>query len=108
MFSPADIDGKSLALHRLVVQKIRHDPELFNLVQQTLNRQYEKVNLSSLPYVVAWQKLVDLGMEAALAAAVEETERGQALRQTSPFSGILSEQERQDFFKSWSRSDEPA
>lgn len=101
MFSPAELDGKSLALHRLVVQKIRRDPVLFDRVQQTLTRRYEKLDPSSLPYVIAWQKLVDLGMEAALAAAIDETERGQVLRQNSPFAGILSEQERLDFLRSW-------
>lgn len=104
MFSLAELDGKSLALHRLVVQKIRVDPALFDGVQQTLNRRYEQCDPSSLPYVVAWQKLVDLGMEAALAAVVDETERGQVLRRSSPFCGILSEPERLDFLRSWSRA----
>lgn len=107
MFNPAELDRKSLALHRLVVQKITRNPALFDGVQQTLNRRYEQWDLSSLPHVVAWQKLVDLGMEAALAAAIDETERGQVLRQSSPFCGILTEPERLDFLRSWSRAEGP-
>lgn len=107
MFSPAELDGKGLALHRLVVQKIRRDPALFDRVQQTLNRRYEQWDLSSLPYLVAWQKLVDLGMDTALAAAIDQAERGQVLRKNSPFAGIFSEQERLDFLRSWPRGEGP-
>ena len=96
-----------MALHRLVARQVRRDPALFDGVQQTLNRQYEQWDPSSLPYVVAWQKLVDLGMEAALAAAIDETERGQVLRRSAPFCGIFSEPERLNFLRSRSRAKGP-
>lgn len=108
MFSPAELDRKSLALHQLVVEKIELDPKLFQRVQQTLQLWRSKENWATRPYLAQWQAVVDDGMQAALARATEETERGQAMRQASPFAGILTEAERLEFLKSWSRRYEPA
>jgi hypothetical protein len=41
------------------------------------------------------------GPEQLLAAAVEDSERAAALRQCSPFAGILSPAERFAFLKDW-------
>ncbi|MFA7239213.1 MAG: hypothetical protein WC091_03810 [Sulfuricellaceae bacterium] len=41
------------------------------------------------------------GIDASLAIAVEDSQRATALRQSSPFSGILTNQERFAFLKAW-------
>jgi hypothetical protein len=104
MFSPSELDRKSLALHQLVAQKIERDPRLFGHVQKTLEFRRSQADWANQPYLARWQALVDDGMQAALSVAVEESERGQAMRQASPFAGILSNSERRSFLKSWSRN----
>lgn len=99
------LDQRSLALHRLIVEKIRRDPDLFENVKITLTRWSKIVCANSQPYVKEWQRLVDLGMEACLAAAVEESEHADAMRQASPFCGILSNEERWEFFLDWAGAD---
>jgi hypothetical protein len=47
------------------------------------------------------------GVEACLSLAVEDSQRAAALRQSSPFSGVLSNRERFAFLKQW-RSDHEA
>lgn len=108
MFSPREIDRKSLALHQLVVEKIERDPRLFELVQITLDGWRSRPDWSRRPYLAKWQNLVDQGMDVALKVAVEESDRGQVLRQASPFAGILTESERQAFLHTWSHQHEPA
>jgi len=95
------LDQRSLALHQLIAEKIRKDPALFENVKRTLARWRTIVCANSQPYVKKWQRLVDLGMEACLAAAVEESEHAAAMRQASPFCGILSNEERWEFFLDW-------
>jgi hypothetical protein len=102
MFSPRSVDAKSLALRKLMVEKIRREPALFDCVQLTLDRWHHETLMGKRPYFVAWQALVYKGMEATLALAVEVSERGQSMRQASPFAGILTEGERQDFLAAWS------
>jgi len=55
----------------------------------------------SLPYLDAWQELIDAGMERCLEFALEESEKGDAMRQSSPFVGILTEDERLGFLREW-------
>lgn len=102
MFSPRNIDLKSLALHRLVVEKIKREPMLFEQVQLTLDRWQHETRTGKRPYFARWQLLVDESQEAALAMAVEDSEVGQVMRQASPFAGVLTEVERSAFLASWS------
>jgi hypothetical protein len=106
MRSPAEIDAKSLALHHLVVQKILADRSLFEKVQENLDRYQAKADGSVRVYLTEWQSIVDLGIDAALAVALEQTERGQVLRSTSPFSGILTELERMSFLSTWTANNQ--
>lgn len=97
------LDQRSLALHRLIAEKIRSDPRLFENVEQTLAHWRKIVCTNSQPYVLEWSRLAAQGMEACLAVAVEESERANALRQSSPFCGILTHKERFAFFREWAQ-----
>lgn len=105
MRSHQEIDARSLALHRLIAAKVRREPALLDRVRLTLARWRDPGNPSrSEPYLAEWDRLVAQGLEQVLAAAVEESERAAALRQCSPFAGILSPAERFAFLKAWTAS----
>lgn len=97
-----ELDARSLAMHRLIAAKIRQDPALFDRARATLARWRIIVCVNSQPYLAELERLFEQGIEAALAVATEDTERATALRQSSPFCGILTEDERLGFLKSWS------
>lgn len=99
-YSSRDVDLRSLALHRLVVQKIQADPQLFAKAQAMLERMEAEASMATLPYVLEWRRCFDEGIAEALAIAVEDSERGQTLRSTSPFPGILDDRERIEVLKS--------
>lgn len=99
------LDQRSLALHRLIAEKIRNDTDLFENVKRTLARWHEIVCANSQPYLEEWQRLVDLGIEECLAVATEDSEHANAMRQASPFSGILTNEERWEFFLDWAGAD---
>lgn len=90
-------------MHRLIADKIRQDPALFEKVKDTLARWRLTVCANSQPYLVEWERLVGEGIEACLAVAVEDSERATALRQSAPFCGVLSEAERINFLSAWAR-----
>jgi hypothetical protein len=96
-----ELDQRSLALHRLVADKIRRDPALLDQARRTLSRWRETVCERSQPYLYQWEQVLNTGLEASLALAVEDSERATALRQSSPFSGLLTNQERFAFLKAW-------
>ena len=95
------IDDRSLAMHQLVVEKIKANPALFDVVRDTLNRWSSIVCVRSQPYVKEWSALASLGEDVCLQMAVEDSEHARALRQASPFTGILSNQERFAFLNQW-------
>ena len=95
------IDTRSRAMHALVAAKIRANPALFDHVKVTLARWRTIVSASSQPYLIEWESLVNEGLEPCLAIAVQNSQRADALRQSSPFTGILTNAERFAFLKSW-------
>lgn len=101
MFSPRDLDLKSLALHKLVAQKMRSDPSLFLKARNNLERLADRHGDSPDLYATAWLAVFDQGLDEALAVATSDTERGQSMRSSSPFASILSESERLGFLKAW-------
>lgn len=101
-----EIDERSLALHRLIAEKIRRDPILFERVRTTLARWRRIVCPSAQTYLVEWERLANQGVDACIAVATEDSERAAALRQSSPFAGVLTNQERFAFLKEWKRNHE--
>ena len=106
MTTHAQIDERSLAMHRLVADKIRAEPALFERAKQTLARWRVTVCSASQPYLMEWERLMAQGMESCLAVATENSQRAAALRQSSPFAGILTNQERFAFLKKWKHDHE--
>lgn len=98
------LDRRSRALHQLIAEKIRKDPALFENMRSTLDRWRKTVCANSQPYLEEWQRLVDLGIEECLAVATEDSEQANAMRQASPFCGILSNEERWEFLLEWDKN----
>jgi len=96
-----EVDARSLALHRLVAEKIRHNPDLLQHVKKTLTRWQSQVDGASQPYLVQWEALLNQGTDVCLKACVENTQTATALRQSSPFCGVLTAKERFQFLKTW-------
>lgn len=97
----SEIDRRSLALHRRVAEKIRHDPELLNRARDTLARWRHTVAPATQPYLLQWQQVLDAGPEACIAMLEDESEQANLLRQSSPFTGVLTHAERFALLKSW-------
>ena len=105
MNSHQQLDQRSLALHRAVVDKIRHDPTLLVRARGTLLRWRQKnVGGRTQPYLDEWQQVLDADLESCLALAVEESEHAEALRQSSPLSCLLTPKERFAFLKEWQQA----
>jgi hypothetical protein len=94
------IDQRSLALHRAIAEKLRADPGLLQVARDNLER-WSFRNSRPQPYWDAWRELLDRPLEAVLALLVEDSERMTALRQASPFAGVLSPAERWAIYASF-------
>lgn len=99
-----NLDRRSLALHRVIAEKIRQDPSLLEIPKTTLQRWRGMVCANSIPYIDEWQRLIDADMDECLRVATENYEYAAALRQSSPFCGILTSLERRRFLREWERA----
>ena len=70
------------------------NPALFEKARLTLARWRQMACVASQPYLEEWEHLMNQGIEACLSVAVEDSQRAAALRQSSPFPGILTNRER--------------
>jgi len=87
------IDARSLAMHRAIAEKLRADPSLLAIAHDNLDR-WSKARGGSQPYWDAWREILKRPLEEVLALMVEDSEKMTAMRQSSPFAGILTPQER--------------
>jgi hypothetical protein len=96
------IDRRSLELNRLVAEKIRRQPELMDLVRNRLERTLSESRLSesSKDALREWQTILSThSLNEVLEILTEDSDEGRRLRQSSPFSGILSQRERFEIFR---------
>jgi hypothetical protein len=87
------IDRRSLALHEAVAAKLQANPQLLNVARENLERW---LNAAPRPPLIEWRHLLDTTPLPELLALLRATdERGARLRQSSPFAGVLTPEERQ-------------
>jgi hypothetical protein len=87
------IEARSLAMHRAIAAKLRASPELFSIATDNLRRWGATAGRSQ-PYLTAWAGILERPAEEVLALIQEDSESMRAMRQTSPFAGVLSPKER--------------
>ncbi len=88
------LDARSLALHVLIVRKIEREPSLLRLAFENLRR-WKARHGSDLPaWVAEWTAILDRPWPEVAAVLTEQSENAVRLRQSSPFAGILTSDER--------------
>ena len=87
------IDRRSLALHEAVAAKLEANPELLQLACANLRRW---LSTSPAPALREWQEVLDrTPLPQLLALLRSPTDTAARLRQSSPFAGVLTPEERQ-------------
>jgi hypothetical protein len=99
------IEERSIALHRAVAERIRGNPKLMEEAIINLQR-YLKQSLSDsrkpICPLVEWQELLEnQPLKEILDFMVSDSERAIRLRQSSPFAGILTPQERWRIYEAY-------
>jgi len=87
------IDRRSLALHRAIAEKLRDNPALVAIAFDNIER-WSRASGRSQPYWDAWREILHRPLPEILRLLVEESERMTALRQATPFAGVLTPAER--------------
>lgn len=87
------IDRRSIALHEAVAEKLLQNPSLLDVARKNLRRW---LMVAPQPTLVEWRELLDsLPLNELIALLRSPSEPAARLRQSSPFAGVLTAQERQ-------------
>jgi len=86
------IDQRSLALHEAVAAKLEAHPQLLDVARQNLERWLQQNPATALR---EWRRILDsTPLPEVVALLRSSTEEAARLRQSSPFAGLLTTEER--------------
>ena len=80
-------------MHAVIARKIERDPQLLEIARGNLERWIAARGYDT-PAWLEWREILDQPWQTVAAIMTEPSENGARLRQSSPFCGILTQQER--------------
>ena len=110
MRSHSHSDQLHLALALAAAAKLRQQPDLFAKVRRQLARwraDLDGTQVGTRPYLERWEALAAQGPEAMISQVLETSEQATAMRQTAPFAGVLTSQERMAIIRALRAGSEP-
>lgn len=93
------LDELALAYHKAIALRLLASPEeIIELARENLNRWIQVHEGTGTVYALKeWQTLIETKTIPELVAIItEDSDEGQRLRQSTPFAGVLSDQERKE------------
>ncbi len=84
-------------MHCAIAARLRASPELLGIAQDNLRRWSGSAGRSGA-YLDGWRELLALPLEKLLALIQEDSETMRAMRQSSPFAGVLRPKERWEIY----------
>jgi hypothetical protein len=98
------IDRRSLELHRAIADKLRGDPALIAVAHDNLSR-WSAIAGRSQPYWDTWREILKRPLPEVLELLVEDSEKMTAMRQATPFAGVLTPAERWAVYDRFARGE---
>lgn len=96
------IDQRSLALDRAIAAKLKAQPELFQRAKDTLENWIQQRQPAVPAVLLEWQEILATWSFDQILALLNSAEpEPTRLRQSSPFCGILTEEERMQIFQEY-------
>ena len=92
------LDARSLAMHCRIAQKISRDPDLLSKARENLERWLVKTKGPKPRYLQEWQQILDRPWPAIAELITRMSEEATRLRSSSPFTGVLTEVEREQVY----------
>jgi hypothetical protein len=101
-YSPHRImDARSLAMHVMAAEKIERDPRLLNIPKRNLERWKARWSDSPPTWFTEWQRILRKPWPEVAALITQISENATRLRQSSPFAGVLSVQQRRKIYEAF-------
>lgn len=95
------LEARSLAMHTVIAQKIERNPQLLEIPRNNLRRWNTRWEGEAPAWYSEWRRIMDRPWSEIAAIITEPSEEGARLRQSSPFAGVLSAEERKRIYEAF-------
>ncbi len=96
-------DERSRAFHLKIIEKLQQHPELWRVPEQNLQRWETQMDGLS-PALYEWSRILhSCSKEEIVALLQSSSEEADRLRSSSPFTGILSQKERENILSTFTK-----
>ena len=95
------LEARSLAMHAVIAEKIQRDLTLLDVARNNLKRWRARWAGSAPAWHEEWSGIMKRPWPQIAAIITEPSEEGARLRQSSPFAGVLSAQERRRIYEAF-------
>jgi hypothetical protein len=91
-----------LAMHAVITEKIERDPKLLDIPRNNLQRWNARWEKNEVPaWYEQWCAIMNRSWPEIAAIITEPSEEGARLRQSSPFAGVLSAEQRKRIYEAF-------
>jgi acyl-CoA reductase-like NAD-dependent aldehyde dehydrogenase len=95
------LEARSLAMHAVIARKIERDPKLVEIAKRNVERWSAQRGDERLAWLNEWRELLNQPWQNIAALITELSENATRLRQSSPFTGILTQEERRRIYEAF-------
>jgi hypothetical protein len=95
------LEARSLAMHAVIAEKIQRDPGLLKVAHKNLARWRARWDDQPPAWHREWSDIMKRPWQEIAAVMTELSEEGARLRQSSPFAGVLSLEERRRIYEAF-------
>ncbi len=88
------LEARSLAMHTVIARKIERDPTLLAIAHRNIERWNARWKERPPAWLKEWEEVLRQPWRQIAAVITEPSEHGARVRQSSPFAGILTNEER--------------
>jgi len=95
------LEARSLAMHAVIAQKIQRDPRLLEIARNNIKR-WETRSQGQVPsWLKEWKTILDRPWPQIAALLTEQSDNAVRLRQSTPFAGVLTSNERRRIYEAF-------
>ena len=95
------LEARSLAMHAVIAQKIERDPSLLEIPRNNMERWGARWKENAPAWLYEWHEVLKQPWPRIAALITELSEHAARLRQSSPFAGVLSKEERRRIYEAF-------
>lgn len=96
------IDLRNIEIGRIIAEKLRKQPELLDLAKGNLERWIAQSNGAPPPAHLEWKGILErMQLMEIMELLTQDSENAKRLRQSNPFAGVLTPQERWNVLKAY-------